>query len=228
MLFYSNFISIHAPTKGVTGTFYINIYAFFISIHAPTKGVTHVYKHVFKAKKFQSTLPRREWHKLPVVLIPRFVFQSTLPRREWRKIINLPDCVFKFQSTLPRREWLSTFFCYTSWHNLFQSTLPRREWREKLAYCRVSTIISIHAPTKGVTAILTNNFLIFCLISLIIPILYLKIIQKLFLFRCKLNLSFHISSANLPLFLCLLYTRIAIKSMVDQLVFLYLHQNVLL
>ena len=88
--------------------------------------------------------------------------------------------------------------------------------------------ISIHAPTKGVTAILTNNFLIFCLISLIIPIFYLKIIQKLFLFRCKLNLSFHISCANLLLFLCLLYTRIAIKSMVDQLVFLYLHQNVLL
>ena len=31
-----------------------------------------------------------------------------------------------------------------------------------------------------------------------------------------------------PLFLCLLYPRITIKSMVDQLVFLCLHQNVLL
>jgi len=36
-----------------------------------------------------------------------------------------------------------------------------------------------------VTAILTNNFLIFCSISLINFILYLKIIQILFIFRYK-------------------------------------------
>ena len=88
--------------------------------------------------------------------------------------------------------------------------------------------ISIHTPTKGATAILTNNFLFFCSISLINFVLYLKNIQILFIFRYKFNFSLHILSANLPLFLCLLYTRIAIKSMVDQLVFLYLHQNVLL
>ena len=88
--------------------------------------------------------------------------------------------------------------------------------------------ISTHTPTKGATAILTNNFLIFCSISLIISILYLKIIQILFLFRYKFNFLSHILSANLLLFLCLLYTRITIKSMADQLVFLYLHQNVLL
>lgn len=90
------------------------------------------------------------------------------------------------------------------------------------------SIISTHTPTKGATAILTNNFLIFCSISLIISILYLKIIQILFLFRYKFNFLSHILSANLLLFLCLLYTRITIKSMADQLVFLYLHQNVLL
>ena len=45
--------------------------------------------------------------------------------------------------------------------------------------------ISIHTPTKGATAILTNNFLIFCSISLINFILYLKIIQILFIFRYK-------------------------------------------
>ena len=88
--------------------------------------------------------------------------------------------------------------------------------------------ISIHTPTKGATAILTNNFVIFCSISLIKFILYLKIIQILFIFRYKFIFLLHILSANLPLFLCLLYTRITIKSIVDQLVFLYLHQNVLL
>ena len=45
--------------------------------------------------------------------------------------------------------------------------------------------ISIHTPTKGATAILTNNFLIFCSISLINFILYLQIIQILFIFRYK-------------------------------------------
>ena len=48
-----------------------------------------------------------------------------------------------------------------------------------------SAIISIHTPTKGATAILTNNFLIFCSISLINFALYLKIIQILFIFRYK-------------------------------------------
>ena len=48
-----------------------------------------------------------------------------------------------------------------------------------------SLIISIHTPTKGATAILTNNFLIFCSISLINFILYLQIIQILFIFRYK-------------------------------------------
>ena len=45
--------------------------------------------------------------------------------------------------------------------------------------------ISIHTPTKGATAILTNNFLIFCSISLINFILYLQIIQILFIVRYK-------------------------------------------
>ena len=111
---------------------------------------------------------------------------------------------------------------------IFQPTLPRRERQSSPSIYLTMHTISTHTPTKGATAILTNNFLIFCSISLIISILYLKIIQILFLFRYKFNFLSHILSANLLLFLCLLYTRITIKSMADQLVFLYLHQNVLL
>ena len=117
---------------------------------------------------------------------------------------------------------------YETYSRLFQSTLPRRERRNPCRNIKRIKYISIHTPTKGATAILTNNFLFFCSISLINFVLYLKNIQILFIFRYKFNFSLHILSANLPLFLCLLYTRIAIKSMVDQLVFLYLHQNVLL
>ena len=137
------------------------------------------------------------------------------------------DTSSKFQSTLPRRERrMTSFLC-----PLYQNFNPHSHegsdlFLNQLFFCIF--FISTHTPTKGATAILTNNFLIFCSISLIISILYLKIIQILFLFRYKFNFLSHILSANLLLFLCLLYTRITIKSMADQLVFLYLHQNVLL
>ena len=90
------------------------------------------------------------------------VFQSTLPRRERQLDDSIVKIVAKFQSTLPRRERLFPF-------HQEDHTSP----------------ISIHTPTKGATAILTNNFLIFCSISLINFILYLQIIQILFIFRYK-------------------------------------------
>ena len=132
-----------------------------------------------------------------------------------------------FQSTLPRRErpWLRQ-----GSNRIYTYFNPHSHEGSDASACgsAIGSIISIHTPTKGATAILTNNFVIFCSISLIKFILYLKIIQILFIFRYKFIFLLHILSANLPLFLCLLYTRITIKSMVDQLVFLYLHQNVLL
>ena len=67
----------------------------------------------------------------------------------------------------------------------FQSTLPRRERHKQKDDRLFPKLISIHTPTKGATAILTNNFLIFCSISLINFILYLQIIQILFIFRYK-------------------------------------------
>ena len=89
-----------------------------------------------------------------------------------------------FQSTLPRRERL---LLRNNVHSdcIFQSTLPRRERPGSTLYEHIGHMISIHTPTKGATAILTNNFLIFCSISLINFILYLQIIQILFIFRYK-------------------------------------------
>ena len=102
---------------------------------------------------FQSTLPRREWHILTQTLNKWKEFQSTLPRREWQDSLLKLDLSLKFQSTLPRREWpiftALFFFC-----SKFQSTLPRREWLliYDLAVCYC--YISIHTPTKGVTALI--------------------------------------------------------------------------
>ena len=55
-----------------------------ISIHTPTKGVTRPKTHPLGTLiKFQSTLPRREWHFRSIPVFFLFGFQSTLPRREW-------------------------------------------------------------------------------------------------------------------------------------------------
>ena len=133
-----------------------------ISIHTPTKGATLNFLFNSGVAVFQSTLPRRE----------RLYYDSE------RFIL------IEFQSTLPRRERRSNASCSRSCRK-FQSTLPRRE-RQYMKYVSLFEIpISIHTPTKGATAILTNNFLIFCSISLINFILYLKIIQILFIFRYK-------------------------------------------
>ena len=111
-------ISIHTPTKGVTGDMSKKYIHYIISIHTPTKGVTgndrmrYAYMNNFNPHSHEGS--------------------------------DVPS-------------------------HLTDRTFP----------------ISIHTPTKGVTAILTNNFLIFCSISLINFILYLKIIQILFIFRYK-------------------------------------------
>ena len=175
-------------------------------------------------------------------------FQSTLPRRErpYGQNTNTFYPYFNPHSHEGSDDFLSFIPCHSDNFNphshegsdllsIFQTTQCQNfnphshEGSDpELLSSSLCIFISIHTPTKGATAILTNNFVIFCSISLIKFILYLKIIQILFIFRYKFIFLLHILSANLPLFLCLLYTRITIKSIVDQLVFLYLHQNVLL
>ena len=104
---------------------------------------------LIKPKKFQSTLPRREWrywgsrlnysglisihtpakgvtgYRLALKDIASF--QSTLPRREWQLPTRTPTLRRQFQSTLPRREW-PVRFSLVFIAIRFQSTLPRREW----------------------------------------------------------------------------------------------------
>ena len=74
--------------------------------------------------------------------------------------------------------------CYrANWHISIHT--PTKGATEEQYPVMMLVDISIHTPTKGATAILTNNFLIFCSISLINFILYLQIIQILFIFRYK-------------------------------------------
>ena len=112
-----------------------------------------------------------------------YTFQSTLPRRE-RHIyhIGLTPCAL-FQSTLPRRERLPFLSKFPFLYDFNPHSHEGSDTGKVPIYC--GNFISIHTPTKGATAILTNNFLIFCSISLINFILYLQIIQILFIFRYK-------------------------------------------
>ena len=102
-------ISIHTPAKGVTPFLPPLSPLMAISIHTPAKGVTHI-RGVFMQEnvRFQSTLPRREWHVVLIINLNYSEFQSTLPRREWLTWGDKLTPQILFQSTLPRREWQDT------------------------------------------------------------------------------------------------------------------------
>ena len=76
-------ISIHAPAKGATYTYFDLISGLFaISIHAPAKGATQRSDSITYDTIFQSTLPRRERLTVTLPFSNLCSFQSTLPRRE--------------------------------------------------------------------------------------------------------------------------------------------------
>ena len=111
----------------------------FISIHAPTRGATINCGCVFTNHSISIHAPTRGatciFYLIRVIFI---LFQSTLPREERLCITTSPPRVTLFQSTLPREERQltdCTFFCASK--------------------------ISIHAPTRGATAILHKKFVYF-------------------------------------------------------------------
>ena len=122
-------ISIHAPTRGAT----CQSWAMLsirpeISIHAPTRGATLQGRKWPTIHAISIHAPTRgatlDWY----VLEARGRFQSTLPRGERPVPIHDGDGVRQFQSTLPRGERLRA--------------LPN---------LKRTSLISIHAPTRGAT-----------------------------------------------------------------------------
>ena len=81
-------ISIHAPTRGATIFFCLPKSMIFISIHAPTRGATCTCNRLrFRRSIFQSTLLQEE---RPITTFPAFIsslFQSTLLQEERRFLI---------------------------------------------------------------------------------------------------------------------------------------------
>ena len=136
-----------------------------ISIHAPARGATSP-PISFSASytRFQSTLPRGERRTVEPYGPPSSPFQSTLPRGERPWAAFIIEMKAAFQSTLPRGERLCllgiTF-------GLLRDFNPRsREGSdvEKGAYHGLC-IISIHAPARGATSILSKIHPMFLTIS---------------------------------------------------------------
>ena len=125
-----------------------------VSIHAPAKGATtRPAVIVSKDFLFQSTLPRRERHYNSNKSFVDAMFQSTLPRRERHRICAADELIKRFQSTLPRRERREPS-CSNSDSVGFN---PRSREGSDCDECGHTLLfaVSIHAPAKGATEMLT-------------------------------------------------------------------------
>ena len=134
-----------------------------ISIHAPTRGATcSGHKIFYTGSKFQSTLPRGERRLYTGSRVYHYIFQSTLPRGERRKALRSTRCIDIFQSTLPRGERPQY---RTIIHSIVYFNPRSHEGSDgNMLLQLLSTVISIHAPTRGATSavlllpVATSNF----------------------------------------------------------------------
>ena len=153
-----------------------------ISVHAPTRGATSNSLSFSIFSVFQSTLPREERLLGLNFKEANSIFQSTLPREERLLQQYLSHFQLLFQSTLPREERLAispnvvstTFYFNPRSHERSDTTCdrlargsydfnPRSHERSDEGDSRQSCYkeISIHAPTRGATAILHKKFVYF-------------------------------------------------------------------
>ena len=131
-------VSIHTPTKGVTRLSGSLSRLLPVSIHTPTKGVTHKIANDFSRYKFQSTHPRRVWLNIWGISIASVLFQSTHPRRVWRdEEDNKAGCKGFNPHTHEG--------CDAGSSQILDVVL-----------------VSIHTPTKGVTAYSANGWISRC------------------------------------------------------------------
>ena len=124
----------------------------YISIHAPTRGATAVFFVHCPMPLFQSTLPREERQYGILKSLLTTTISIHAPTRGATEIQFAVPCDYEFQSTLPREE-RPYFHFHCSISLIFQSTLPREERLTSSDAINIVTNISIHAPTRGATAL---------------------------------------------------------------------------
>ena len=183
--FKSYIISIHAPTRGATKVAcYLATLIKFQSTLPREERPVRRYSLPLISVNFNPRSHERSDNiqNLTFALTKRF--QSTLPREERRCMrvrIAAPLCNFNPRSHersdyfTPNKNRLTHVYFNPRSHErsdhcslyhlsvlqLFQSTLPREERRPRLLRPGGITPISIHAPTRGATAILHKKFVYF-------------------------------------------------------------------
>ena len=122
-------ISIHAPTRGATGSTTYTGLSICISIHAPTRGAT--WKSILdsKLKYISIHAPTRGATGIGNMSFSTRLFQSTLPRGERRRSSAHNWDICNFNPRSHEGSDLKTSFKIRSIY-VFQSTLPRGERRK--------------------------------------------------------------------------------------------------
>ena len=136
-----------------------------ISIHAPARGAT--FPTIVSAALQIDFNPRSREGSDSGLCADSGGNHNFNPRsREGSDIcsISFSDALPTFQSTLPRGERLLNHLCHFSL-SLFQSTLPRGERPARNEEETVTSWISIHAPARGATSILSKIHPMFLTIS---------------------------------------------------------------
>ena len=153
-------ISIHASTRGATEhTCCRNCELSFISIHASTRGATSKTNVTYRYLRFQSTLPREERRLLSFSKFDRASISIHASTRGATVISQYLITTYKFQSTLPREERRQTSgSCLLITH--FNPRFHERSDKKAILQ-REKQAISIHASTRGATAILHKKFVYF-------------------------------------------------------------------
>ena len=143
-------ISIHAPTKGATAASTSDIYHEIISIHAPTKGAT-IPRFCRKVNSlFQSTLPRRERHRLRRMPLVMYNFN---PRSHEGSDENVGYLDFEAKDIsihAPTKGATSPWIKHTDVPDI-SIHAPTKGATRFFYPAPEAGVISIHAPTKGAT-----------------------------------------------------------------------------
>ena len=121
-------VSIHTPTKGVTGWSLCFFWSRLVSIHTPTKGVTAGSGNIVRFCKVSIHTPTKG--VTPSCKVYRHSCEVSIhtPTKGVTVALLAMKLWDMFQSTHPRRVWLGFGFTEITFSR-FQSTHPRRVWR---------------------------------------------------------------------------------------------------
>ena len=166
------YVSIHTPTKGVTSESYLktlgpwsfnphthegcdtaiansDVAKRSFNPHTHEGCDTSLTKKMLERFSFQSTHPRRVWHRHSSPTEWQRMFQSTHPRRVWLAVDDFVNSSRVFQSTHPRRVWPARPCIKAAWPCFNPHTHEGCDLSNSLTSSR--SFVSIHTPTKGVT-----------------------------------------------------------------------------